>query len=64
MLPDGNGIDICCELKKDPKTIDIPIIIMSAHAELSDMKEKCDAEEFIAKPFDIQNFVDKVEKHI
>jgi DNA-binding response OmpR family regulator len=64
MLPDGNGLDICCELKEDPKTESIPIIIMSAHAEISDMKKKCEAEEFIAKPFDIQNFIDKVQKHI
>lgn len=64
MLPDGNGLDICSELKADPITENIPIIIMSAHADISDMKEKCKPEEFIAKPFDIQNFIDKVEKHI
>jgi DNA-binding response OmpR family regulator len=64
MLPDGNGLDICCELKEDPKTANIAIIIMSAHAEIEDMKKKCDAEEFITKPFDIQNFIDKVEKHL
>jgi DNA-binding response OmpR family regulator len=64
MLPDGNGLDICCELKKDPATKGVPIMIMSAHAEITDMKTKCDAEEFIAKPFDIHNFVEKVDRHL
>ena len=64
MLPDGNGLDICCELKKDPKTAAIPVIVTSAHADLKQMNKKCAAEEFLAKPFDIYEFVDKVERHL
>lgn len=64
MLPDGNGLDICCELKEDPRTSDIPVMIMSAHAHISDMKKQCPAEEFISKPMDIYDFVSRVERHV
>jgi len=59
-LPDGNGIDVCEMLKKDPETKNIPIMMMSAHAALSEMKKKCGAEDFIAKPFDIFDLLQRV----
>ena len=31
MLPDGNGIDLCHELKSDERTQRIPVVLMSAH---------------------------------
>lgn len=64
MLPDGNGLDICSELKNNPVTKAIPIMVMSAHADIRDMSSKCSAEEFITKPFDIQKFVDQVDRNL
>ena len=34
-LWDGNGFDIIRELKEDPKTQDIPILVMSGHDDVS-----------------------------
>ena len=31
MLPDGNGLDICRELRADPRWASAPILIISAH---------------------------------
>jgi DNA-binding response OmpR family regulator len=31
MLTDGNGLDVCEEMKADKRTNDIPILMMSAH---------------------------------
>lgn len=63
MLPDGNGIDICSELKHNLKTYDIPVLMMSAGNQLSKVKSKCDAEDFINKPFDLNDFVHRVERY-
>lgn len=62
-LPDGNGIDICGALKRNARTSNIPVMIISAHAHISDAKGEFGADEFVSKPFDIADFIDKVERH-
>jgi DNA-binding response OmpR family regulator len=61
MLGDGNGIEVCDELKSNQVTHDIPVLMMSAHARMGDIYKNCDAEGFIAKPFDINDFVRKID---
>lgn len=60
-LPDGNGLDVCQQLKANPKYASVPIIMMSAHLERSVMKSKCGAEEFIEKPFQINHLVARAD---
>ena len=60
MLPDGNGCDLCCEVKNDSETSNVPIMMMSANFDLEKIKQYCDPDEFIQKPFDIDVFLDKV----
>lgn len=62
MLPDGNGMDICTKLKQSAKTHDIPVMLMSANNYLSKIKSKFEAEAYINKPFDINDFIKRVEK--
>lgn len=62
MLPDGSGIDLCAQLKKDIKNKDVPIIIMSAHAQLRHFSALCQPNDFISKPFDIDNLLMKVQE--
>ena len=57
MLPDGNGIDLCKQLKEDTLTAVVPVVLMSAHADISNVPE---ANDFIAKPFDIQEFLNRI----
>ncbi|MDN3588957.1 response regulator [Pedobacter aquatilis] len=64
MLPDGNGIDLCCELKADEKTQHMPIVMMSANFSSAEMKSKCKADDFIPKPFDIDDFVHRLDAQI
>lgn len=59
MLPDGSGIDLCKEIKNK---IDIPVIIMSAHARLADIQDLCEPDDMIAKPFDIDDVLKRIEK--
>lgn len=60
-LPDGSGLDLCREIKSSPLMSDIPVVIMSAHANgefaISDGK----ADHFLAKPFDLDRFVMKIK---
>jgi len=64
MLPDGNGLRLCHELKNDPATQHIPIIIMSAHAtEDQVIKQSC-ADDFISKPFNLDDLTDLIQKYL
>ena len=60
-LPDGNGIDICRNLKMTESTAHIPIIIMSAHAAEKSILEEACADAFVSKPFDLSYFITKVK---
>ena len=64
MLPDGNGLDLCLELKKSPATQHVPVIIMSANATETEVIRRACADEFIAKPFDLDEITDMIKKHI
>lgn len=54
MLPDGDGIDICQHLKTDPRTGDIPVVII---ATINDTPERmrafqAGADDLLSKPVD------------
>jgi len=53
MLPTVDGLEVCRRLKGDPKTSDIPIIMLTAKGEESDMIAGLErgADDYIAKPF-------------
>lgn len=52
-LPDGTGIDVCNDLKNNPETSHISVILMSAHAKVYEIDNYCKANAFVTKPFDI-----------
>lgn len=60
MLPDGNGLDLCYQVKRTPDTRHIPVVIISAHAHLADVLKKCKPDAFIPKPFDIDDFTGRI----
>ena len=64
MLPDGSGIDLCDGIKKDVQNKHIPVIIMSAHANLQDITDCCKPDDFIPKPFDIDELILRVNEII
>ncbi|WP_316771493.1 response regulator [Pedobacter frigiditerrae] len=63
MLPDGDGMQVCNEVKANAATQDIPIIMMSAHRDFSLVKHLCPAEAFINKPFDIDYLIKNVNRY-
>ena len=64
MLPDGNGLDLCKEIRTNDKIKDIPIIVMSAHAKLDNVYQQYCANDFITKPFDLNDILMRIEKQI
>ncbi|MFN0291890.1 response regulator [Pedobacter helvus] len=60
ILPDANGLEICTKLKRDIRTHRIPIMMMSGNNYLSKVKSKCDADSYINKPFDLNDFMERV----
>ncbi|SDH18746.1 two-component system, OmpR family, phosphate regulon response regulator PhoB [Pedobacter terrae] len=61
MLPDGSGIDLCREIKNEDRYDNVPVIIMSAHANIRDLKGICEPENFISKPFDINELLERLK---
>lgn len=61
MLISGvNGTDVCTRLRNNPKTTGVPVLMMSA---LHDAGEKCreaGANDFIAKPFEMEELTSKI----
>lgn len=60
MLTDGSGVDLCKEIKQSHHNNGIPVIIMSAHAQLDQLKDLCEPDDFIAKPFDIDTVLGRI----
>lgn len=64
MLSDGSGVDLCRQIKQDKNNVHIPVIMMSAHAILQDLKLACSPDDFVPKPFDIENLLLRVKEAI
>ena len=52
MMPRMSGFEVCRRLKDDPKTRDIPVVIVTALNELGDVERGVDsgADDFLSKP--------------
>ena len=61
MLPDGNGINLCKDLKASEYTLKIPVVLMSAHADINHVDG---ADDFIAKPFDVDELLKRIEQQL
>ena len=66
MMPDLSGFDTAVELKKDPKTADIPIIFLTALNNPSDLVHgfQVGANDFLTKPFNKEELVMRVMHQI
>jgi CheY-like chemotaxis protein len=63
LMPKVSGYDFLKDLKANDETKDIPVIIVSAYADIENIRKTQDmgAIDFINKPIDIQNFVTRIE---
>lgn len=63
-LSGWNGKDICVSLKSDEQTRQIPIILFSANKETKRIAQEAGADDFITKPFDLDNLLTVVERYL
>lgn len=66
MLPKMNGFKISRLLKFDAKYKDIPILMVTARSQEADklIGEETGADEYITKPFQISEILEKVKKYL
>ncbi|MDO9541636.1 MAG: response regulator [Kiritimatiellia bacterium] len=62
MLPGIDGLEVCRALKKDPKTADIPVVMLTAKGEESDIIAGLElgADDYITKPFSMKVLVARI----
>jgi len=63
LLSGKDGCDIVKLLRKFRTTKKIPIIMMSAHPSAEKSAKNCGADDFLAKPFDIDELLGVVRKY-
>jgi len=61
LLSGVNGTDLCSELKKDSSLARTPVIMISAHPNAKEICLQAGADEFISKPFDMQDILSKID---
>lgn len=59
-----DGRDVCRQIKTDPATVDIPVLMISASREIKDSALASGANDFLAKPFDMNDLLTRIEKLI
>lgn len=65
VMPEKNGYDLCYEIKHDENIASIPVVLFTANPEWKiEMDELCKlvkANDYISKPFESQELLDKIK---
>ena len=64
LLSGYDGRKICQEIKDDPETKDIPVIMFSAHPGAAGKFESYGANDFISKPVNAETLFNKINQHM
>ncbi len=59
-----NGLEICRLIKTHQSTRNLPVIIVSAAIKSNEELEKCGADDFIAKPFELKHLLQKISYYL
>ena len=63
MMPKMSGIDVCRALRENPATADIPVVLLTANAQATDVALGLAAgvDDYIAKPFSPREMLSRIE---
>ncbi len=63
MLPDGDGLDLCRELRNDPRTRKLPLLMLTARGEPMDriVGLELGADDYLPKPFEPRELLARVK---
>jgi len=64
MLPDLDGFEVCSRIKQNPRTTDIPVVILTAKKSPEDQNrgKDCGASAYLTKPFKSAMIIEVIEK--
>ncbi len=64
MMPEMGGLELTAALRADPVTSAIPVMLVSAEAQASDIREglAAGAGDYVTKPFDPFELIDRVNQ--
>ena len=64
MMPGLTGVEVCRRMRSLPSTSDIPVILLTARAQQSDVQEGLDAgaDDYFVKPFSPRALLERVEQ--
>ena len=62
MMPRVDGLQLLTELRKDPATAQVPVILLTAKAQNADVQQGLElgADDYVTKPFDPLELIDRV----
>ena len=63
LMSGENGRDICKLIKSNDSTKNIPVIIISANRYGEKVAQEAGAEDFLAKPFEITDLMERINKY-
>ncbi len=64
LLSGIDGREVVKKLKSEDLTKNIPVIMMSAHPKADKSVKDAGADDFIPKPFDLNELVKRIKKHL
>ena len=59
-----DGRDVCRKVKADPKTKNIPVLMISASRDIRESALASGADDFLEKPFEMDILIEKIEQLI
>ena len=64
MMPKFNGLEVVEELQKDEATAGVPVLLLSAKAQTSEIQRGLDAgaADYVTKPFDPLELIERVQQ--
>jgi len=64
LMPGKNGYEVCEEVRRDPRLQNVPILLLTGAFEPfdEDKAKLCGADDFISKPFESQQLIEKIHK--
>lgn len=59
-----DGLEVCRFLKSQGRTKNIPVIMLSANPTIGDVAKKAGADDYLEKPFKINDLLSMIQKHV
>lgn len=66
MLPEMDGFEVCRRIKEDPRTRELPVVMLTAKKSREDMArgQEVGADWYVTKPFKSANVIDTIQRFL